>query len=364
MNIKEFSFDATTGKFKKKFLEFYITNVCNYNCDNCNRLNNYYFSGHERWDDYKEDYRAWSEKLDVENILILGGEPLLHPELLTWVKGIRSLWPKSNITIISNGSRLGYWHQRGLFDVLSSTQTKLDISLHNRSRRESLLNEIVSNLPDPEFSIFANSGGRTTWTDAYNDVKDPSWPMCESYSDFNLLPQWIQDECTNIHKISWNDWLTNTGKTEIRDRSIQDLVITLSYSENFVTAPLKYTGDNKFSVYNSDPERAHEICWSKHCTHMMHGKMYKCHHVALLPEFSKQFTVGISPEDQQLIDAYEPLESSTDQPTMQMFLQNLSEPMPQCKLCPSKLDPIFLQSGTDKPKVKKIIPITDHACGQ
>lgn len=359
MNIKEFSVDAATGKFKKKFLEFYITNVCNFNCDNCNRLNNYYFSGHESWDDYKDHYRAWSEKLDVENILILGGEPLLHPELLSWINGIRSLWPQSNISILSNGSRIGYWQQRGLFDVLSRTNTKLEITLHNRSRRESLLHEILSCLPNPDFSILSNEKW-TPWINAYNAVKDPSWPACQSYLDFILLPQWIQDECTTIHKINWDDWLTNTGKTEIRDHSIRDLVITLSYSEDFVTAPLNYIGDNKFSVYNSDPEQAHKVCWSKYCTHMMHGKMYKCHHVALLPEFLKQFRVELVPEDKQLIDAYEPLESSADQQTMSQFLENLGNPMPQCKLCPSNLKSISLQSSTDKPKVKKIIPIARH----
>lgn len=36
------------------------------------------------------------------------------------------------------------------------------------------------------------------WKNFYHDVKDPSWPDYE----FNQLPQWIQDECVNIH--GWN----------------------------------------------------------------------------------------------------------------------------------------------------------------
>jgi hypothetical protein len=93
----------------------------------------------------------------------------------------------------------------------------------------------------------------------------------------------------------------------------------------------------------------------------MGGKMYKCHHVALLPEFIKQFQVEIDSEDMNLLDSYQPLESTASTEVMDDFLENLKKPMPQCKLCPSKLLPIKLQSSTDKPKVKKIIPIKKHA---
>jgi hypothetical protein len=33
----------------------------------------------------------------------------------------------------------------------------------------------------------------------YNDVRDPSWPECASINSFYKLPQWIQDECINVH---------------------------------------------------------------------------------------------------------------------------------------------------------------------
>ena len=33
----------------------------------------------------------------------------------------------------------------------------------------------------------------------YNQIKDESWPECSTLSDFEKLPQWIQDECINVH---------------------------------------------------------------------------------------------------------------------------------------------------------------------
>jgi hypothetical protein len=34
---------------------------------------------------------------------------------------------------------------------------------------------------------------------AYQDVKDPSWPECNTAEDFKLLPDWIQNECNTLH---------------------------------------------------------------------------------------------------------------------------------------------------------------------
>jgi hypothetical protein len=36
---------------------------------------------------------------------------------------------------------------------------------------------------------------------AYNHVRDISWPVCNSYTDWLSLPEWIRDECLKIHKI-------------------------------------------------------------------------------------------------------------------------------------------------------------------
>jgi hypothetical protein len=37
---------------------------------------------------------------------------------------------------------------------------------------------------------------------AYAEVKDPSWPECNNKQEFNNLPQWIQDECNNLHSFA------------------------------------------------------------------------------------------------------------------------------------------------------------------
>ena len=39
----------------------------------------------------------------------------------------------------------------------------------------------------------------STWIEFYNDIKDPSWPVCEQESDFPSLPQHVQDECIDVY---------------------------------------------------------------------------------------------------------------------------------------------------------------------
>jgi len=79
--------------------EFYITNVCNYNCTHCNRFNNYHFKGHQYWKDVKDVYTEWSERLDLGAITILGGEPTLNPSINEWIDGIAELWQNQRLKL-------------------------------------------------------------------------------------------------------------------------------------------------------------------------------------------------------------------------------------------------------------------------
>ena len=84
-------------------IEFYITNECNLSCTNCNRFNDYKFSGHYYWHDYATLIEKWSRRVTAPNIVIIGGEPTQHPELEVWISNLRDLWPKANLMIQTNG---------------------------------------------------------------------------------------------------------------------------------------------------------------------------------------------------------------------------------------------------------------------
>ena len=92
--------------FLDSVIEFYITNQCNLACTNCNRFNDHDFRGHYYWEDSADSVTAWSQRINASMIVIIGGEPSLHPELETWVSNLRRLWPDTEIMIQSNGTDL------------------------------------------------------------------------------------------------------------------------------------------------------------------------------------------------------------------------------------------------------------------
>lgn len=51
--------------------------------------------------------------------------------------------------------------------------------------------------------VFYNSYGyhQVDFAQFYHDVKDPAWPPCDLFQDFESLPQHIQHECRHIHNM-------------------------------------------------------------------------------------------------------------------------------------------------------------------
>jgi len=312
-------------------------------------LNNFYFSGHQLWKDYSEIYKAWGEKLNIQKISILGGEPLLNPSIIEWMSGLRKIWPTSTMEVASNGTRINFVN--GLYENLLENRIELRISAHNKQRRKEIIQLVNNNfLKSPISKKY--SGDFSNWIiGAYNKVKDESWPNCQTIEDFYHLSLHIQKECKDIHKIDPENYLEETSKLILLDKN--KVKVSVDYSENFATAPLLYNKNAPFTVYNSDPAEAHKVCISKYCPHFIKGKFYKCHHVALLPEFMQQFSVDISDENKELLNSYQPLTLASSDHTIREFIADIRNEIPQCKLCPSEQKVHYFQSDTNKIKIIK-----------
>jgi hypothetical protein len=57
-----------------------------------------------------------------------------------------------------------------------------------------------------------------SFIDAYSDIRDPSWPDCDRLDDFKNLPQHIQDECINIHKLDQYTQIIRTNNHGCYDK--------------------------------------------------------------------------------------------------------------------------------------------------
>lgn len=85
-------------------LLFHVTDHCNLNCRGCTHFSNI---SPKRFADLGE-YRAQLDRLvhvfsDITEIFLLGGEPLLHPEMAGFIDTTREHFPHSRINVMTNG---------------------------------------------------------------------------------------------------------------------------------------------------------------------------------------------------------------------------------------------------------------------
>lgn len=269
-------------------LEFYITNVCNLTCNGCNRYNNYKFSGFWPWAQAEPVIRAWAEKIDIKHPVILGGEPLLHPDIVQWITGLREIFPNySGVQVQSNGTRIDC--VQGLYEALDwgKTGNWLGISIHSRDDQEEIFTRIRN---------FLNRA-----------------PITEGHGE--------------KHPVMGSDhYFSHPGKIEIHAWN----------SDKFVQSNIIETINGGYTLYQSNPDLAHEICTFRRFKnyHMIRGKIYKCGPAALMPEFDQQYTFDISNEDRELLHSYQALSLDNYDSIGTEWLANVDRVIPQCKFCP------------------------------
>lgn len=282
-------------------IEFYITNVCNLTCKNCNRFNDHDFRGWQRWSDYESQYRQWGQHVRLQRITILGGEPLLNPTICDWVDGINQIWQKS-VQILSNGTRLNHvpnlYERLIKFSVPGKRWIKnwIGISLHNENDRERCFDEIR---------------------------------------------KFLKGDITYVHHSdprNVNNTYTYGGQHAFVDQ--YGMRICVWEYDSFYRAAVQKTLDGRFTLFNNDAKAAHSTCGFARfkCYHFIRAKLYKCGPVALFPEFDQQHAFDISDEDRLLINSYLALSADEFETRGQEFLSHIDDVIPQCKFCPVSAD--------------------------
>jgi|TARA_R110002074_G_scaffold350929_3_gene521977 organic radical activating enzyme len=283
-------------------IEFYITNVCNIACPQCNRFNNWNFKGHQIWKDYEAIYEQWATKIRLQRICILGGEPLMNPSIVSWVKGMNKIF-KKKVQILTNGTRLN--HVKGLYDSLHfeyKDENEFDnnwigVSVHNANDIDRHFEEGYKFL----------QGEVTKYDGTRNTNNNATWGADYALVDENgiRLHYWIENQFTQA--------------------AVQRNPLT-----------------ERFELHKSDPQQAHDECSFVHhqCHHFINGKLYKCGPVGIMPEFDDQLKFDISEDDRKILHSYEPLSVHEFAQRGKQFIDNIDEVIDQCKFCPSNRKPL------------------------
>lgn len=275
-------------------VDFYITNVCNLTCHNCNRFNNHDFKGWQRWSDYESQYEQWGRLVELKAITIMGGEPMLNPTLADWVTGLNRIFG-IEVQVLTNGTRFLY--NKDLYQKLLY-----------RSSKTQALNHIGVSLHNMEL---------------WSDMKE---------SIYGFLDGGVQEYTKGHAKNIWNsDW-------HFVDRN--GIQINVYISNKFGNSAIQKDQYNRYRLYNNDPVEAHKECsFVKFKSyHFIRGGLYKCGPVALMPEFDQQHHFDLSDEERALLNSYKPLTVDNFEEYHSEFFANLDNPIPQCRFCPTKWD--------------------------
>ena len=85
--------------------EIHITDHCNLNCKGCAHFSNLCKPTFADLGEFERDMRAMSEIFSaVDQVYLLGGEPLLHPDVASFVRAGRKFFPASRLYLMTNGT--------------------------------------------------------------------------------------------------------------------------------------------------------------------------------------------------------------------------------------------------------------------
>jgi sulfatase maturation enzyme AslB (radical SAM superfamily) len=212
-------------------LEWHITHNCNLSCQGCAHFTNH---GHDWFADIetlKTWYSYWNKRISPHTIAILGGEPLLHKNVIDIIYLTREMWnqpPESNIKsyyqtpryeIVTNGILIDREKHKDLPKCLVDTDCTLSLSIHS--------NKDVS-------------------LEYTNKLK----------KSLNIIKDWKKQYNIKVHIYdSFNDWV--------------------KIYKNF--------GINSEPFEDNNPEKSWENCpTGKECFQLYDGNIYKCSLTAYL----------------------------------------------------------------------------------
>jgi organic radical activating enzyme len=111
-------------------LEFEVTHHCNLNCRGCTHFTPLSKKKFGNLEQFIKDLERIHKMVDhLGQILLLGGEPLLNPDLNRFIEESHRIYPDAEIKVISNGMLLGSISD-SLIDTMKRTNTILSVSLY------------------------------------------------------------------------------------------------------------------------------------------------------------------------------------------------------------------------------------------
>lgn len=85
------------------YIELHINEHCNLRCRGCSHFSVFAKESYKDLGDFRREMKRLSEIEDVQIIRLMGGEPLLNPDWMEYVRITRHYFPSSKVVLVTNG---------------------------------------------------------------------------------------------------------------------------------------------------------------------------------------------------------------------------------------------------------------------
>ena len=163
-------------------IEFKVVHHCNLNCKGCNVLCGLREEKCADWNEFKQSLIRLKDFFsNITTIKLLGGEPLLHPELHKFIEAIRMVFPAANMEIHTNGLLIPTVENR-VFEAARKYECSFIISSYPVTRV--MLKKIEDRLEKENMS-YSVLGDMTVFKKRINPMG-----TCDRRANEKNCPQW------------------------------------------------------------------------------------------------------------------------------------------------------------------------------
>lgn len=142
---------------KIKSIEIHLSEHCNLNCRSCDHFSPLAKPSFYDLKKFKKDMQRLSEltKKNIDEILLLGGEPLLNENINEYLIISRFLFPTSKIKIVTNGFLL-LKKKIDFFDICKDKKIYIEITKYPLYKKYDMIEKILKKY-DVEYGFFGST---------------------------------------------------------------------------------------------------------------------------------------------------------------------------------------------------------------
>jgi len=194
--------DQKQKRYECRNVEIHITHACNLACEGCGHYCNHGHQGTLTVEEFHEQTKPWSQKLQPEWLSLMGGEPTLNKDLLKMIELSALMWKSpTKVRVITNGFLL---HRLpDLPKVIKKHNVQLLISIHHNGKMyQGKLKSIKSLVDQWENEYDLDVVWRTSyneWLIGYEGFGDNMQPFEDGNPQKSWESCWFKHHCKQIY---------------------------------------------------------------------------------------------------------------------------------------------------------------------